>query len=599
MLKGLPFFIKLSWKYDKLYFIYLFVYQILTSSMSLALLVLPKYILDSLLATPVNITIICILVVAMLICLFISTYVSNILQNHIFLHRINVFYHFNQFMSDMLTEADYITIEQKSFIELRKKAEKYLFGDYRGFGIVFERSMDIFGYLITFIGVIAVITTLHPLFLLLFLILAFINTYVDAKIQKKNHTVSLEQVPIEQRASYLMDILSNYEFGMEMRVYQLGDWIKKILDGHLIKMRKFYAEMAKNNDSSSFVTALTMLLQQGTTYFYLVVNFIKGVITIGDFSLYLSSITTFSDTLRQIAHNFVDIRQYGQYYEYLQQYLNLTKMSDTKGGIVLQKKGSHRIEFKDVTFTYPNQTREAIKHVSVVIESGERIAVVGENGAGKTTFIKLLTRLYDPDSGSIIIDGYDIKDIDYKSLMGLFSVVFQNFKLFSMSIKDNVALDKTCEFTDQEVLAVLDKLGLRNKVEHLKNGIHTDVYSNFSENGFQPSGGEAQKIALARAYLRDSDIIILDEPTAALDPKAEDEIYHHFDEIIGDRIAIYITHRLASTRFCDKILVFDKGELVENGKHEELMQKNSKYHELYELQANYYIHEQNVDPKTK
>ena len=222
---------------------------------------------------------------------------------------------------------------------------------------------------------------------------------------------------------------------------------------------------------------------------------------------------------------------------------------------------------------------------------GEKLAVVGMNGSGKTTFIKLMCRLYDPTEGEILLNGVNIKKYDYDEYLAVFSVVFQDFKLFSFSLGENVA--SGADYDVDKVMGSLHQSGFGERLATMPEGIKTSLYKDFDENGIEVSGGEAQKIALARALYKDSPFIILDEPTAALDPIAEYEIYSKFNEIVGDKTAIYISHRLSSCRFCDKIAVFDNGQIVQRGSHDELVADESgKYYELWHAQAQYYTESQ-------
>lgn len=221
---------------------------------------------------------------------------------------------------------------------------------------------------------------------------------------------------------------------------------------------------------------------------------------------------------------------------------------------------------------------------------GERLAIVGMNGSGKTTFIKLLSRLYDPNEGEILLNGINIKKYDYDEYLNLFSIVFQDFKLFSFSLGQNVTA--SVDYDEELVKEVLEKAGLKDRLDNMSKGIHTPLYKDFDEDGVEISGGEAQKIALARALYRNAPIIILDEPTAALDPIAEFEIYSKFNEIVGTKTAFYISHRLSSCRFCDEIAVFHQGEIIQKGSHDLLLEDiDGKYYELWHSQAQYYKEE--------
>jgi ABC-type multidrug transport system fused ATPase/permease subunit len=244
------------------------------------------------------------------------------------------------------------------------------------------------------------------------------------------------------------------------------------------------------------------------------------------------------------------------------------------------------IEFKGVSFRYPGNDKNVLNDIDIKISRNERIAIVGENGSGKTTLVKLLMRLYDPTDGVITLNQKNIQDFTYNDYTNQFTAVFQDFKLFAFSIRENVALSSEIDNTEK-VLDVLNRSGF--DVGSLKDGIETTVYKLFDSKGVEPSGGEAQKIALARALYKDAQFIILDEPTAALDPKAEYDIFTHFDSMVKNKTSVYISHRLSSTKFCDRILVLSNGRIIESGTHQELMDRKGKYYELFNMQSGFYM----------
>ncbi len=263
-----------------------------------------------------------------------------------------------------------------------------------------------------------------------------------------------------------------------------------------------------------------------------------------------------------------------------------------QGSLTTEKRSDRRydIEFRDVSFKYPGSDTWALRHVDLKFKVGRRLAIVGENGSGKTTFIKLLCRLYDPQEGQILLNGIDIRKYRYDDYMKLFSVVFQDFRLIAQPLGDNVA--GSMEYDRERVRQALTDAGFGDRLDSMPQGLDTMLYKNLSDDGVEISGGEAQKIAIARALYKDAPFIILDEPTAALDPIAEAEIYGKFDEITGDKTAIYISHRLSSCKFCDEIAVFHQGRIVQQGSHEALLADESgKYHELWTAQAQYYTKE--------
>ena len=260
-----------------------------------------------------------------------------------------------------------------------------------------------------------------------------------------------------------------------------------------------------------------------------------------------------------------------------------------QGSLTTEKRSDrqYEVEFKNVSFKYPGSENWALKNVSMKFKVGKRLAIVGENGSGKTTFIKLLCRLYDPQEGQILLNGIDIRKYNYRDYMDVFSIVFQDFQLISQPLGANVAGSST--YDEAKVCKALIDAGFGDRLETMPNGLNTQLYKDFTENGVEISGGEAQKIAIARAIYKDAPFIILDEPTAALDPIAEAEIYSKFNDISGDKTAIYISHRLSSCKFCDEIAVFHEGGIIQQGAHEDLLADEAgKYHELWYAQAQYY-----------
>lgn len=247
----------------------------------------------------------------------------------------------------------------------------------------------------------------------------------------------------------------------------------------------------------------------------------------------------------------------------------------------------YEIEFQNVSFRYPGSDSYALKNVSIKFRIGEKRAIVGMNGSGKTTFIKLLCRLYDPTEGVILLNGINIQKYNSLEYLSILSVVFQDYKLFSFSLAANVAA--TSEYDETAVVEALEKAGFGERLKTMPNGIETVLYKDFEQSGTEISGGEGQKIAIARAIYKNAPFVILDEPTAALDPIAEHEVYSKFNEIVGERTAIYISHRLSSCRFCDRIAVFDNGQIVQLGTHETLVaDETGKYYQLWSAQAQYY-----------
>ena len=323
-------------------------------------------------------------------------------------------------------------------------------------------------------------------------------------------------------------------------------------------------------------------------FVYVAAKAYLGAFGIGNFVLYRGTIAKFVEGVAGIAEVMGRLMQNNETLADVFHFLDLPD-SQYHGTLSVEKRDDidYEIEFRDVGFRYPRSDTWALRHVSLKFKVGERMAIVGMNGSGKTTLIKLLCRLYDPTEGKILLNGIDITRYRYDEYMRLFSVVFQDYKLFSFTIAQNVSAQLADD--REEVLSCLARAGLSERIHEMKKGADTALGRDYENDGIDISGGEAQKIAIARALYKKAPFIILDEPTAALDPLAEAEVYSRFNEIAENKTAIYISHRLSSCRFCDRIVVFHNGELIQSGTHDTLVsEENGKYYELWHAQAQYY-----------
>ena len=330
--------------------------------------------------------------------------------------------------------------------------------------------------------------------------------------------------------------------------------------------------------------------------YYIIAGYgaLTGTATLGGVVQSVGAVTIFAMSIGGLIFVLGQIFNNAAFLKPMREYLSLPDLlvkgdkpvPKTRGGA--EAAVSCKFEFKNVFFRYPGSEEYTLHNINLVFNIGERLAVVGQNGSGKTTMIKLLCRLYDPTEGEILLNGVNIKEYDYAEYITLFSVVFQDFFLFPLKLGENVAAQQ--EYDKDRVVACLDGAGFSERLNTMPAGFDTMLYKTYDEDGTQVSGGEAQKIALARALYRDAPFVILDEPTAALDPIAEYEIYTTFDETIGDKTAVFISHRLSSCRFCHDIAVFEAGRIVQKGGHEELLaDKDGLYRELWDAQAQHYV----------
>jgi ATP-binding cassette subfamily B protein len=336
-------------------------------------------------------------------------------------------------------------------------------------------------------------------------------------------------------------------------------------------------------------SAAVSVIFTGVVYGFVCLKALAGAFGLGLVTQYVASITKVSGGMSKLIESLGQMYYNASFLALVFEYLDIPD-NMYQGSLTVEKRNDrkYQVEFRNVSFRYPGSENYALRNVNMKFEIGKRLAVVGMNGSGKTTFIKLLCRLYDPTEGEILLNGIDIRKYNYREYMDIFSVVFQDFKLLGLKLGENVA--GRTDYDKARVVDCLDKAGFADRLSTLKDGTETYLYKDYdSDNGVDVSGGEAQKIAIARALYKDAPFIILDEPTAALDPIAEAEIYSKFDEIAGDKTAIYISHRLSSCKFCDEIAVFHEGAVIQQGTHASLVaDERGKYYELWHAQAQYY-----------
>ena len=380
------------------------------------------------------------------------------------------------------------------------------------------------------------------------------------------------------------------EKALDLRMYRQNDIAEHYLSA--VNIFGVGSDFAKLNATTiGFCEGLSVAMSailSGVVYVFVCLKALGGAFGVGSVTQYVSAVTKLTGNLSMLLQTIGHMRTNATFLKTTYEFLDIPN-SMYQGSLTTEKRSDrqYEVEFKDVSFKYPGSDLWALRHVNMKFKVGKRLAIVGENGSGKTTFIKLLCRLYDPQEGQILLNGIDIRKYRYDDYMNIFSVVFQDFQLICQPLGANVA--GSMEYDRYRVKKALIDAGFGDRLNSLDKGLDTMLYKDLSEDGVDVSGGEAQKIAIARALYKDAPFIILDEPTAALDPIAEAEIYSKFDEIAGDKTAIYISHRLSSCKFCDEIAVFHEGAVIQQGTHAELVaDANGKYHELWNAQAQYY-----------
>lgn len=461
--------------------------------------------------------------------------------------------------------------------------------DGTNFSQVLEQMCGIITSIMTIAGLTAIIITIQPIIFVFIALVVVFRLVADRKNRGLWEKWRPKFAPIMRQTNYFFRIMRTIDFGKEVRINNLQDWIynktDKNADIYLNASKKHNMELQRNNILSSVAN----ILQECAVYLILAYRVVFKGMSIGDYSMYMTSVSTFANNVLSIVNAISSFMQTGMFVKDFRYCIEIADKSKKSDGISISEVDTERVvlQFNNVSFRYPNTDRYILKNISLTLKNNESLSIVGCNGAGKTTLIKLLCRLYEPTDGEILLNGVNIQRFSYEEYIDLIGAVFQDFKLFSFSVKENVSFDENSN--ESRILDCLKRSGLEQKMLGLKNGIATNISKEFDSNGIEFSGGEGQKLALSRTLYKDAPIIILDEPTSALDPIAEAEIYSKFHEITKDKMAIYISHRLSSCRFCDKIAVLDGGEIVQYGNHNELMTEGGLYSDMWNMQAQYYV----------
>ena len=441
-----------------------------------------------------------------------------------------------------------------------------------------------------FVGFVQSPWGLAAMTLLVILLEVFKATYVNQKSIRAYEDIQNSDDVAQARRSrefYENFVLDNYRNGKEIRIYGEQDLIiskhEKSSDFTAKSWFEGYKKALAPNLAFQMINIATRVIMYG----FAVIRAATGMLSPGEVVAFALYFTRIQNGISDISDGIGILKTTPIFCKQIFDFLDIPD-EKYKGTIPTEKRddNEYEFEFRHVYFKYPNSEQYVLQDINLKWRIGEKMALVGKNGSGKSTLVKLLTRLYDPTEGEITLNGIDIRKYKYEDYMDLFSVVFQDSKLFSFSLAENVAADT--EYDEKRVTDCVNRSGLTDRLSEMENGIKTCLYKDFDEHGVEISGGEAQKLCLARAIYKGSPFIVLDEPTAALDPISEHDIYTKFNSIVGTRTAIYISHRLSSCCFCDDITVLDGGRIVERGSHDKLLDDKGAYFELWSAQAEYY-----------
>lgn len=585
LFKRIRYLFKLMFKVSPI-FIFLNIFgSLFTALQIIGNVILPKYLIDELIINK-NLENSLYWGIAIVIFNLLINLINKTYQRILEVKQSYVAYKVMEQMSMKIMKVEYRYLEDPYYLDLKERAI-FACNNQGALQRVINGISGIISNIITLVGLIAIMLSLGYILVSILFIGITISLIVNRWFMKYQVNFFQSLIPINRKYNYYFNLSNNEKLTKDMRLYNMSPLIlSRVQHYNKINMSnfaKFFRTLGIVNGIESLLTAL----QTGIVYFYVASRVLasKNKITLGSFTMYASSAISFTRTFDSLFRSLIDMKQVLEYLDPFVEFMQLPDANESSSKIKLEK--VEKIEFKNVSFTYPKTNNLILDDVSFRINKGDKISIVGLNGAGKTTIIKLICRFYKPDSGTILINDIDINEYDYKSYLNELSIVFQDFKLFAYSISKNITGEDVGN--PEDLNPIIDKVGLSEKIKELPKGIDTRLNKSFDEDGIELSGGQGQKVAIARALYKNSSLVILDEPTSALDPIAEAEIYEHFNDLVLDKTAIYISHRMSSSVFCDYILVLDGGKVVSFDTHSNLMKDtNSLYYKLFKTQSENY-----------
>ena len=458
-------------------------------------------------------------------------------------------------------------------------------------------SVEFFSNILGFILYSGIIFTIHPVIVGFIILSTIINYFIGKYVNNYEYKNKDNLSPIERKLRYIRNKTGDFKSAKDMRLYNMSSWFQGMYHKLLNERIYFQKKNVYRRYFSNIIDGILLLIRDGMAYGFLIYSVLYKDMPVGDFVLYFGAVAGLSTWLSGIVKNINELNAIALDTNDLREFLEMEDNMNRDKGITLPKSYELPcdIEIRNLYYKYPGAEDYTIRDINLHIKKGEKLALVGPNGAGKTTLVKLICGLYTPTKGEIYINGKKSSLYNRDEYYSLFSIVFQDTYLLPVSIEKNIALQLEEEIDDEKMDRVLNMSGLMPKIRSLPNGKKTLLVKSIYSEAIELSGGETQKLMLARALYKDGPIIILDEPTAALDPIAEFEIYSKFNEIVGTKTAFYISHRLSSCRFCDEIAVFHEGRIVQKGTHDELLEdEDGKYYQLWHSQAQYYNEEESA-----
>lgn len=512
-------------------------------------------------------------------------YSRMLLMNRRVYTRLKVF--FLDYVRKSLT-TDYGNLEPAKGQAAFTKGAKAVVGNSWGPEKLMTESVEFLLHLIGLFTFGTAVFTLDYRILLILLFMFALDTVLRGRAVKLDNEKRIIMSEVHRKQEYLERGSLTLAAGKDVRVYAMEGWFRQISEKLLAEAYGYLKESGLRWYLPTFGNHICVAAQEIVTYFVLIGMALSGKITVAELTLQLGLVRGFTQWIYGVSVSYGALKKANGEMKDYREVMELPEKSEREGAKIPTFTKGPEIEFRDVCFRYPGEDTDTLSHISFKIRPEEKIALVGNNGAGKTTLVKLLCGLYEPTSGGIYINGENLDTFHPVEYRKILSVVFQDASLLSFTVEMNVSGEMPDAIDKEKVKDVLQAVGLWEKIEKLPQGAETYITQDLDEGGVQFSGGETQRLFVARAMYRNGPILILDEPTSALDPIAESELYEEYDNMTEEKTAVFISHRLASTKFCDRILLLENGTIAEEGSHDVLMAQNGRYRELFDIQSHYY-----------
>lgn len=485
--------------------------------------------------------------------------------------------------------TSYPNLTDDKFIKLSAKSRQSVSSNYEATEAIWNTLTSLAQNCIGFVIYLFLLVSVDIWLTAVILLTSLIGYFVNKKLTGYGYRHREEEGEISAKLWYQIGLAKNYTAAKDIRIFGMKPWMQEITDKAVASYTAFHRRAHNVYIWGSILDLVLAFLRNGLAYFVLIYQVLTGGLSVSAFLLYFSAVGGFTAWVTGILGNLTTLYRQSLDLSMIREFIEYPEPFKFEGGekLPLSDNIRHEIKLENVSFKYPGANDYTLENINLTVHPGEKVAVVGLNGAGKTTLVKLICGFFDPTDGRVLLDGKDIREFDRKDYYAMFAAVFQNFSLLAGTVAANVA--QTDDNYDMErIKDCVEKAGLSAKINSLKDGYQTYLNRIIYEDGAELSGGETQKLMLARALYKKAPFIILDEPTSALDPIAEADMYNKYNELTKDCTSVYISHRLASTRFCDRILLIDDHRIAEEGTHEELLKLSGKYAQLFEIQSKYY-----------